>query len=98
MGKIIAVAQHKGGTAKTTTCINLGASLCGMGKCVLLIDFDPQASLTLSLGIDPLEIEKWIHHVLINPVVAMSDGLDAGCGIKRGPGDESTASYKWPPI
>jgi len=73
MGKIIAIAQHKGGTAKTTTCINLGASLCGMGKCVLLIDFDPQASLTLSLGIDPLEIEKSIHHVLIDPDVGMKD-------------------------
>ena len=61
MGKIIAVAQHKGGTGKTTTCINLGASLCDMGKIVLVIDLDPQASLTLSLGINPLEVEKSIH-------------------------------------
>ena len=53
MGKIIAVAQHKGGTGKTTTCINLGASLCDMGKTVLVVDLDPQASLTVSLGINP---------------------------------------------
>ena len=41
MGKIISVAQHKGGTGKTTTCINLGASLCDMGKTVLVVDLDP---------------------------------------------------------
>jgi len=75
MGKIIAVAQHKGGTGKTTTCINLGASLCDMGKTVLLIDFDPQASLTLSLGINPLEVEQSVHDVLIDPKVSIRDCL-----------------------
>ena len=73
MGRIIAVAQHKGGTGKTTTCINLGASLCDMGKTVLLIDLDPQASLTLSLGINPLEVEKSIHDILIDPDVGVKD-------------------------
>ena len=69
MGKIIAVAQHKGGTGKTTTCINLGASLCDMGKTVLVVNLDPQASFTLSMGINPLEVEKSIHQVLVDPNV-----------------------------
>jgi chromosome partitioning protein len=75
MGRAIAVAQHKGGTGKTTTCINLGASLCELGKTVLLIDLDPQASLTLSLGINPLELEKSIHHVLIDPDVSLQETM-----------------------
>jgi chromosome partitioning protein len=73
MGKIIAVAQHKGGTGKTTTCINLAASLCEMGRAVLAIDLDPQASLTLSMGIDPLQAERSIHQVLVDPGVPMKD-------------------------
>jgi len=53
MGQIIAVAQHKGGTGKTTTTVNLGAALTARGRRVLLIDLDAQANLTLSLGLDP---------------------------------------------
>ena len=75
MAKIIAIAQHKGGTGKTTTCINLGASLCDMGKTVLVIDLDPQASLTLSMGINPLQVEKSIYHVLVDPNVNMKDAV-----------------------
>lgn len=75
MGKTIAVAQHKGGTGKTTTCLNLGASLCDLGKTVLVVDLDPQASLTLSLGIDPLQVEKSIHQVLVDPGVALKDAI-----------------------
>ncbi len=75
MGKTIAVAQHKGGTGKTTTCLNLGASLCDLGKSVLIVDLDPQASLTLSLGIDPMQVEKSIHQVLTDPTVKMNDAI-----------------------
>ncbi|MFH1382116.1 MAG: AAA family ATPase [Chloroflexota bacterium] len=75
MGKIIAVAQHKGGTGKTTTCINLGASLCDMGKTVLVVDLDPQASLTVSMGINPLEVEKSIYQVLVDPAVPIKDAI-----------------------
>ncbi len=78
MGKIIAVAQHKGGTGKTTTCINLSASLSSMGKRVLVVDLDPQASLTVSVGINPLEVEKSIHQVLIDPNVAMKSTVLTG--------------------
>ncbi|MCX6013328.1 MAG: AAA family ATPase [Chloroflexi bacterium] len=73
MGKIIAIAQHKGGTGKTTTCINLGASLSEMGKSVLVVDLDPQASLTVSVGINPLQIKKSIYQVLIDPNVNIKD-------------------------
>ncbi len=75
MGKIIAVAQHKGGTGKTTTCINLGASLCDLGKTVLVIDLDPQASLTVSMGINPLAVETSIHQVLVDPDVAVKEAV-----------------------
>lgn len=75
MGKIIAVAQHKGGTGKTTTCINLGASLSSMGKRVLVVDLDPQASLTVSVGINPLEVGKSIHHVLVDSGVDMKSAV-----------------------
>lgn len=47
---IIAVANQKGGTGKTTTCENLGVGLANKGKHVLLVDTDPQASLTIALG------------------------------------------------
>ena len=51
MGKIISLLNHKGGVGKTTSAINIGAGLVELGQKVLLIDLDPQANLTLSLGI-----------------------------------------------
>lgn len=53
MSTIIAVSSQKGGVAKTTTCVSLGAALAENGRTVLLIDMDPQANLTLSLGMQP---------------------------------------------
>jgi len=65
MSKIIAISNQKGGTAKTTTAITLGHALAEKGKKVLLIDLDPQSSLTISFGIDILCLDKTIYNVLV---------------------------------
>ena len=78
----LAVANQKGGVAKTTTVASLGAALAEQGSRVLLVDLDPQACLTFSLGIDPEDLELSVHHVLTKGmdaaevVVATDDGVD----------------------
>jgi chromosome partitioning protein len=61
---VLAIANQKGGVAKTTTVASIGAALAELGQSVLLVDLDPQACLTFSLGIDPEDLELSIHHVL----------------------------------
>ena len=75
MAKIIAVANQKGGTGKTTTALNLGAALAEQGKRVLLVDFDPQGALTLAHGIDPDGLETTIYDALINPSMTLASVL-----------------------
>jgi len=65
MTKTIALSNQKGGVAKTTTCLSLGASLSEMGNSVLLIDLDPQAHLTLSMGLDPKELRRSVADALL---------------------------------
>jgi chromosome partitioning protein len=80
--RVLAVANQKGGVAKTTTVASLGAALAELGQRVLLVDLDPQACLTFSLGIDPEDLELSVHHVLtkgLDPsevILETDDGVD----------------------
>ncbi|MDJ0764399.1 MAG: ParA family protein [Myxococcota bacterium] len=65
MGRIVTVANQKGGVGKTTTAVNLGASLAAAEKTTLVIDLDPQANATSGLGIDPRPLELSSYDVLI---------------------------------
>ena len=65
MGRIIAVANQKGGVGKTTTAINLSSCLSALGKRVLAIDMDPQGNMTSGLGVDKDYVEKTVYDLII---------------------------------
>ena len=83
LGKIIAVANQKGGVGKTTTNVNLGACLARLGKRVLTVDIDPQGNTTSGLGIEKETLETSVYEVMIDNVPirqgivhTMVEGLD----------------------
>ncbi|MFW6060030.1 MAG: ParA family protein [Phycisphaeraceae bacterium] len=63
--RLIALLNQKGGVGKTTTAVSVGAALARTGQRVLMVDLDPQAHLTLSLGLEPSELNKSIYHLLV---------------------------------
>jgi len=78
VARVFAIANQKGGVAKTTTTQTVGLALADLGERVLLVDLDPQACLTFALGLEPEQCSPTLHDVLLQRVKAADAIVDAG--------------------
>jgi chromosome partitioning protein len=74
-GRIVALANQKGGVGKTTTTITLAAALADLGQKVLIVDFDPQGACALGLGYEPGSVDPSIYNVLLDRATSVEDAL-----------------------
>ena len=89
MARVIAVANQKGGVGKTTTVHTLGTALAEAGQRVLLVDLDPQACLTYSVGLDPESLPLSLHDVLVGRNKAVEAMVARRRAVRRARGDRS---------
>ncbi len=94
MTRVISISIFKGGTGKTTTAVSLASALAGLGKRVLLIDLDQQASATRHLGIDPEKENPNLYHVFMKQVPAGLAVKDTKFGFKIIPGNSLLAAIE----
>jgi chromosome partitioning protein len=92
VGRILAVTNQKGGVGKTTTVVSLGAALAEQGLRVLLVDLDPQACLTFSVGVDPDEVGLGVNDVLVDGADLADTVLGTEVGADLVPGSLELAA------